>query len=343
MSSKPSSRRIPSEERVFSLVLALVASPYGLTKQELLSSVYGYADRFDDPTQKSSLERQFERDKDEVRRLGVPIETLDSADASGDNRFTRYRISKEQFVLPDNISFNDEELTILRLAALAWTEGSLGEQSKWANLRINSLAAEPAFRNLGIAPNISLHEHSAVKLHQAIQDHVVVEFEYQVPTAERSSLRRIAPLRLHRADARWHLLGFDMERSAARVFLLSRICSAVQLTQTIFDDSLFEHVDQLLAELESLHASQIAVVTTSPGSIAEARLSVRSHLSGSLTVDNGQISFGTLDFRELSKELVSYGDEVFVSTPETLQRSVASLLSSISAQHDSHSQDEAHA
>lgn len=340
MNGKPATRRIPSEERVFSLILALVASPYGLTKQELLSSVYGYADRFDDPTQKSALERQFERDKDEVRKLGVPIETLDSVDASGDNRFTRYRITKEKLILPQNITFSDDELTILRLAALAWTEGSLGEQSKWANLRINSLAAEPAFRNLGIAPHITFHEPSAARLQQAIHDQLNVQFLYQVPSAEIPSLRKIAPLRLHRADGRWHLLGYDLERQAPRVFLLSRICSEVKVSQSVFDASLFTHVDQMLQELLLLNDSQVALVTTAPGSIAEARLSNRSQNVSSREMNTDQIAVGTLDYREFAKELVSFGDEVVVHSPKKLKSDVISLFNTVMEQHDPHHPDD---
>ena len=40
------SGRIPGEQRLFSLLLALIATPQGATKRELLSSVYGYADRY---------------------------------------------------------------------------------------------------------------------------------------------------------------------------------------------------------------------------------------------------------------------------------------------------------
>ena len=44
--SSPSAARVPVEERLFSLVLALVATETGLTKSEILSTVQGYRQRY---------------------------------------------------------------------------------------------------------------------------------------------------------------------------------------------------------------------------------------------------------------------------------------------------------
>ena len=85
---------------MFSLVLALVASPQGLTKRDLLSTVYGYADRYAHGEVDVALERQFERDKDQLRELGIPIETIDSPLESGNNKLTRYRISRLVMQMP---------------------------------------------------------------------------------------------------------------------------------------------------------------------------------------------------------------------------------------------------
>ena len=77
-------RKVPVEERLFSLVLALLATEQGLTKAEILSTVTGYAHRYASQADRANLERQFERDKEELRDLGVPLETLDAPGAEGD-------------------------------------------------------------------------------------------------------------------------------------------------------------------------------------------------------------------------------------------------------------------
>jgi proteasome accessory factor B len=62
--------RVPVEERLFSLVLALLATDAGLTKNEILSTVQGYRQRYSTAGDNANLERQFERDKDDIRELG---------------------------------------------------------------------------------------------------------------------------------------------------------------------------------------------------------------------------------------------------------------------------------
>ena len=104
--------RVSGEKRVFSLLLALVASPHGATKRELLSTVYGYAERYRSGTSISALERQFERDKEQLRTLGIPLETLDSPLEPGNTQLTRYRIPKDRLEVPANVRFTDRELML---------------------------------------------------------------------------------------------------------------------------------------------------------------------------------------------------------------------------------------
>ena len=74
--------RVPVEERLFSLVLALLATDSGLSKTEILSTVQGYRQKYSRSGDNAALERQFERDKDDIRELGVPLETIDDPAAA---------------------------------------------------------------------------------------------------------------------------------------------------------------------------------------------------------------------------------------------------------------------
>ena len=58
---------IQPEDRLFHLILALMSSSYGLTKDQILGSVRGYADSDRSVTSEDSLNRRFERDKDALR------------------------------------------------------------------------------------------------------------------------------------------------------------------------------------------------------------------------------------------------------------------------------------
>ena len=116
---------VSNEERLFSLVLALLATETGLTKADVLSSVQGYRQRYRPGGDNASLERQFERDKEDVRDLGVPLESIELPADQGASQYTRYRIPKGQYDLPADVTFTPQEIALLDLAALAWREGSL--------------------------------------------------------------------------------------------------------------------------------------------------------------------------------------------------------------------------
>ncbi|MCU1444053.1 MAG: hypothetical protein JWQ59_2203, partial [Cryobacterium sp.] len=92
--------QVTVEERLFSLVLALLATETGLTKADILSTVQGYRHRYRLGGDNASLERQFERDKDDIRELGIPLETIEPPDEPGSNHSLRYRIPKGLYDLP---------------------------------------------------------------------------------------------------------------------------------------------------------------------------------------------------------------------------------------------------
>lgn len=356
---------VPSEQRVFSLVLALVVSPEGLTKRELLSSVYGYAGRSQHGVTSAALERQFERDKEQLRGLGIHIETRDSPLEPGNNQLTRYRISKELLEFPRDLHFNERELVLLRLAALAWQEGSLSAESRRAAMKLEALGAGLDVQHLGVAPRLGTLEPVAASLQDAIAAGRVVRFGYTLPGRELPLERRVAPLRLHRADGRWHLLSWDLEREADRVFLLARIDGPITVETTRFDPELRDRVPAAEAELRRLREQRRATVLARRGSIAEARLAARgsvapvyapddapSDSTAAAHVDSGLgrpadapshpqdiggqetiLTVGMLDPHLLATELIEFGEDVAVAEPPELRDLVVAGLQRIADSH----------
>ena len=70
----PSSRGTPPAERLLNLVIALVNTNASMTKQQVRAGVAGYGDA----PSTEAFERMFERDKDTLRALGIPIVTVDA-------------------------------------------------------------------------------------------------------------------------------------------------------------------------------------------------------------------------------------------------------------------------
>ena len=95
--------RIPPEERLVNLVVALMATEQGITKDTILSSVSGYREQSEAGTSKDALEKMFERDKESLRGLGVPIETIGDRADPDDLREARYRVPTAEYELPADI------------------------------------------------------------------------------------------------------------------------------------------------------------------------------------------------------------------------------------------------
>jgi len=309
---------IASEERVFSLLLALAAAEHGLTKHDILSTVHGYAQRYSDATQRGNIDRQFERDKESLRELGIPLETFEPFGEDGNNQQTRYRIPVEQLHLNDEIALSERELSLLRLASYAWRESTLSGDARRATMKLAALGHPIDQRFFGVAPTITTREQSFLPLSDAVNSQFIVEFLYQKASEVRATLRRVAPLALERIDGRWHLLSFDFDRGEERVFLLSRIVGSVRMTGEAFDSEYRDRIPELLKQITQLRERQVATISRRPNTEAAVRLPERIHY---------------LDEDVLAEELVTFGPDVMVLAPETLRERVIRLLESILNAH----------
>src|SRR3954468_20677555 len=103
----PSSEKL---ERLLNLTAALLETPRPLSAGEIAQRVYGY------PEDKVAFRRAFERDKEDLREMGVPIALTEIA--GSDPPETGYRIPKDQYYLRDP-GLEADELAALHLAASA--------------------------------------------------------------------------------------------------------------------------------------------------------------------------------------------------------------------------------
>ncbi|WP_374948062.1 helix-turn-helix transcriptional regulator [Agreia sp.] len=319
------------EERLFSLVLALVSTEIGLTKSEILGAVQGYRQKFVPGGDNSSLERQFERDKDDIRELGVPLETIESPTEPGNNQALRYRISKGDYDLPADIAFTPDETTLLNLAAMVWREGSLSGESRRALLKLRSLGTESSTRLIGYAPRIRTRDAAFGPLTDALDRAVLVRFSYLKPGEQNARERTVAPTAVVQHQGRWYLQAFDQHADASRTFLLSRIVGPVVVTRTSSPRAASATVgDDALAELDEIWRAQVAQVSVRPGTDADSRLTQRR---GSIRHADGSIALHYTDLALMADELSAFGPEVVVMSPPVLMSAVRDRLSNIVASH----------
>lgn len=323
--------RIPVEDRLFSLVLALLATETGLVKSEILSSVRGYAERYDPAGQNANLERQFERDKDDIRELGIPLETVESPDRPGDNQALRYRIPKGQYDLPDEVRFTPDELALLGLAAEVWREASLSADSQRALTKLRSFGIEPREPVIGYAPRLRVRDASFEPLRQALDRRQTVRFSYFKPGEAAPRPRTVDPLAVVLHEGRWHLHGFDHDVREPRTFLLARIIGPVApVPGSTFDAPPPGIQDRILAELDELRLQNSADLAVTAGSDAEVRLGRRAVLRDD---DAGVIRLHYTDVAVFADELAAYGPEVRVLGPGSLRDAVRSRLEAVVAAH----------
>lgn len=322
--------RIPVEERLFSLVLALLATDAGLTKNEILSTVQGYRQKYSHSGDNANLERQFERDKDDIRDLGVPLETIESPGQAGNNQNLRYRIPRGAYELPSDVRFSPEETALLNLAAMVWREGSLSGESRRAILKLRSLGVATTEPVLGYAPRVRVREPAFEPLSTALEKHNIVTFAYLKPGERESSVRTVAPLALIQHQGRWHLYAREQDSGAAKTFLLRRIVSQVAASSKTFPAPPPDSGETALAELDAVWNAHTATVEVEPGSDAATRLGKRR--GASLTA-SGDLELHYSDLNIFADELAGFGPEVLVREPAELRDAVRTRLQRTAADH----------
>jgi proteasome accessory factor B len=200
-------------ERLLSLVVCLLSSRRYLTAGQIRDAVPGYPETFD------AFKRMFERDKDELRELGIPLET----GTSGAEEEVGYRISRQAYELPE-IMLEPDEAAVLGLAAKVWQRAELARAAAGGLLKLRAagIDADETARP-GIEPRLTTEEASFGPLWRAVRDRRPVTFGYRAAGRTNVQTRKLEPWGVVNRNGTWYVVGFDLDRSGERVFRLSRI------------------------------------------------------------------------------------------------------------------------
>jgi proteasome accessory factor B len=209
-------------ERLLSLVVCLLSARRYLTATQIRAAVPGYPESFD------AFKRMFERDKEELRELGIPLET--GTNASGDEELG-YRISRQAYELPD-IRLEPDEVAVLGLAARVWRRAELAGAADGALLKLRAAGvdADDDLSQLRIEPRVQTAEPAFGPLWEAVRDGRPVSFVHRVPGRDSALRRNLQPWGVAYRHGLWYVVGLDTDRHAERVFRLSRIEGTVTFT-----------------------------------------------------------------------------------------------------------------
>ncbi|PWJ53186.1 transcriptional regulator [Quadrisphaera granulorum] len=211
-------------ERLLNLVIALLSTRTWLTKEQIRRAVPQY----EDCASTEAFDRMFERDKEELRELGVPLVT-GSASAWFDDE-QGYKVDRDAYALPE-VAFTPAELAVLSLAARVWAQASLAGPAARALTKLRALGVDVDEQSLaGIEPRVRTAEPAFQPLYAAARDRQRVTFTYRRPGATEPVRRSVQPWQVTSWHGHWYLVGHDLDREAPRVFRLSRIEGTVRRT-----------------------------------------------------------------------------------------------------------------
>lgn len=202
-------------ERLLNLVIALLHTRQPLSKQKLRLAVPDYSQG-----SLEAFERMFERDKDELRALGIPLRT-EPIDPFFDDE-PGYRIDEREYALPE-IDFAPDELAVLGLASRAWSQASLAGPAAQALRKLDAAGLVRDESSVaGIEPLLHTPDPAFEPVRDAVLSRTPITFDYRGGSGDLAH-RSVQPWRLTSWHGRWYLTAHDLDREAARVFRLDRI------------------------------------------------------------------------------------------------------------------------
>ncbi len=192
-------------ERVLNLLSLMLDTRVPRTREEFVREIAGY------PEQQEANRRAFERDKEILRGMGVPI----TMETIGEGAEVGYRVRPEDYCLPD-LDLTADETAALRVAVSAV---SLGDQAgEGALMKLGGVGDQTSapIASLPIAPALAT-------LFEGYRHRAVVRFVY------RGETRTLEPWGLTSKRGHWYVVGHDRDRGAVRAFRADRIEGDVEI------------------------------------------------------------------------------------------------------------------
>lgn len=320
-------------ERLVNLVIALLSSRGYITAEKIRKTVHGY----EDSPNAEAFSRMFERDKNELRDLGIPLEV---GPVSRLDHSEGYRINRDSYALPP-VELTADEAAAVAVATELWESPELITATHGALLKLRAAGvdvddAPVAIATTAVEPGLRGSEEVLTVLLSAIDSRRAVEFPHRSRRTDPYTVRTVEPWGAVTRNGRWYLVGYDRDRADVRVFRLSRIASEVV---PVGPAGAFPAVDGV--DLRAIVAEKTAEVSTgvqatvwvADGRAIALRRSGRSlgpRRLGDRDGDVIELTIGSND--RLARDIAGNGADAIVLSPDSLR---ADVLARLQAQADS--------
>jgi proteasome accessory factor B len=312
-------------ERLLNLLIMLLVQRHYVSKDRIRAILY--PDSSDE-----AFEKMFERDKDDLRSIGVPIE-VGQMDAYFDDE-PGYRVRPDELQLPQ-IELAADEAAVIGLATRVWGHARLAEATTEAVRKLTAFGLPVDVSALDIVePRLVAEEPSFDVFWEASQERAAVEFEYLRSGQDEATTRHLQPWGVVRYSGRWYAVGFDTDRGEERVFRLSRVQgqarrSGLPASYDVPADVDIRDVTRRLAPAPAAETVIVLARGRTGHALRRSAAKVETDVSGPdeettwdrLTLERGGVA--------LADELLSYGSDVFVESPAALREAMVDRLAAV--------------
>jgi proteasome accessory factor B len=309
-------------ERLMKLLIMLLVQRHFVAKDRIRAILYPDAST-------EAFEKMFERDKEELRSLGVPVE-VGHRDAYFDDE-PGYRIRPDAFALPD-IELAPDEAAVVGLATRVWEHQRLARATTEAVRKLTAAGVDIDLTALDIAqPHLVGDEPAFDVFLEALTERSALEFSYWRSGTAGPAVRHLQPWGVTRYAGRWYVLGFDTDRGAERVFRLSRVQGEVRRTGRpgAYEIPAGLDISATTRRLAPAPSTERAVVLVREGAAAPLRRmadSVEAGVDGPDTHTTWDRLVLTRSNVGLDDEVLGYGASVYVEEPAALREAVVARL-----------------
>lgn len=310
------------------LVIALLSTRSFITADRIRETVYGYSGEASD----EAFSRMFERDKNELRDLGIPLET---GRASSSDPAEGYRINREAYALPA-VELTPDEAAAVAVATQLWESPELITATQGALLKLRAAGIDVdapddvTITSTAALPGLRGSEEVLGILLSAIDSGQAVQFPHRPSRSEPYVTRTVEPWGVVTDQGRWYLVGHDRDRDAMRTFRLSRIGADVRpvgpagaVTKPPGLD-LREIVARVVGDWPAAGQATVWVAQGRATALRRRGTVIGARTIGGRAGDELAVDIGMFD--RLAREVASYGPDAVALEPESLRKDVIARL-----------------
>jgi proteasome accessory factor B len=316
-------------ERLLNLVIMLLVSRTYVTKERIRQVIEGY-----DKTNDEAFEKMFERDKEELRALGIPIE-LGHVDKFFEDE-QGYRITRDAFELPE-VDLSPDEAAVLGLAARVWQHAGLAAATSSALVKLRAAGHHVDREALdALQPRVVADEPAFDDMWEMTISRTPVRFTYRRAGAADATERHLEPWGVVTSRERWYVVGHDRDRGEPRMFRLSRIVGEVRADGRpgSFEVPPGTDVRALTASLEPRRTPTAATLLVRRGSAALLRGRSENVEELAPGPDDrtpwDRLTVSTEDVDELAEDVLAHLGDVVAVAPPALHDLVTARLAQLS-------------